>query len=443
MLEKRREMDTLGTGTPIDRFSTSFSGISAKPTPLGRQAEILALEGLLQNGEAPLIVGGVGSGRTALFRAWSERGGDGHQILRVTEASLRLGLREGPSPILQLEDFFEDLAKAKDVLVVFEDLHKLLEDGADGLGDLLRRALVMGQFRFAATTDNAGLARLETQEPDLLARFRPLALPELSIEETVLVLEELRGHLESFHDMKIPDEAMVAAADWGGSYLPSRKLPGAAVDLLDQACAWDLLGGLAPREPFLDPDAVYEPEKELRVDDVAAAVARTGHLRKEWVLASEEERLEALLSEAENFSPETAKTIQEIVAHLQGPAISGCRGHLNLADFPHTDSLTIARLVAEHWAGSSVRLIEVNLVEHEGESGWADLVGRPRNQGPPRSGELATPIRRQKYSVIFVSGISEADKYIQGKLKDAFHTGQLNAPGGDASLQEAIVFARS
>ncbi|MDP6940981.1 MAG: Clp protease N-terminal domain-containing protein [Planctomycetota bacterium] len=440
MLEKRREMDTLGTGTPIDRFSSGFEQSSTKTPPQGRQAEISALEELIQQGEAPLLVGGVGTGRTALFCAWSERGGDGHRLLRVTEATLRLGLREGPDPALQLEDFFEDLSKTEQVLVVFEDIHTLLEGATERLDDPLRRALVAGRFRFAATTDGAGLARLETQEPDLLTRFRPLALPELSVEQTVLVLDDLRGHMESFHDMKISDEALAAAADWAEDYLPSRRLPGAAVDLIDQACAWDILGGMAPREPFLDPDAVYEPNRRLRTEEVAAAVAREGHLRKDWVLASEEERLENLISESNHFSSEMTKAIQEVVQQIQDPATTGCRAVFPMESLSTGDAITLARVLAEHWSGSPARLIELDLVEHEGESGWEDLVGRARKQGPPRRGELATPLRHQKNSVVLIHGFEGADPVVRKKLDSTFESGRLQAPGGEIQLGECVVF---
>ena len=60
---------------------------------------------------------------------------------------------------------------------------------------------------------------------------------EPTVDETVMVLRGLKDRYEAFHRVRIPDEAIVAAAELSDRYIGDRFLPDKAIDLIDQASA--------------------------------------------------------------------------------------------------------------------------------------------------------------------------------------------------------------
>jgi len=69
----------------------------------------------------------------------------------------------------------------------------------------------------------------------LARRFQAIVVPEPTVEDTIYMLEGLRGKYEAHHGVKISDSAIRASANLSHKYIPSRRLPDKAIDLLDEA----------------------------------------------------------------------------------------------------------------------------------------------------------------------------------------------------------------
>ncbi len=68
-------------------------------------------------------------------------------------------------------------------------------------------------------------------------RFAPVFVDEPSAEETIEMLQGLRGRYEEHHNVKFSDEALVAAVKLSSRYVTDRRLPDKAIDLIDEAAA--------------------------------------------------------------------------------------------------------------------------------------------------------------------------------------------------------------
>ncbi len=96
-----------------------------------------------------------------------------------------------------------------------------------------------------ATATPAGYAACKEENESLLSMFEVLELGEPSEDETVRILGRAKDAFESEHSVQINESAIQAAyylaggsgSDAGSAQGRGRALPGAALELLDRACA--------------------------------------------------------------------------------------------------------------------------------------------------------------------------------------------------------------
>ena len=60
---------------------------------------------------------------------------------------------------------------------------------------------------------------------------------EPTIDETITILRGLRENYQTYHGVRITDNALISAATLSARYITDRFLPDKAIDLIDEACA--------------------------------------------------------------------------------------------------------------------------------------------------------------------------------------------------------------
>ncbi|KAH7911543.1 P-loop containing nucleoside triphosphate hydrolase protein [Hygrophoropsis aurantiaca] len=113
--------------------------------------------------------------------------------------------------------------------------------GGQGFGmdadDLLKPALVRGQFRCIGATTLAEFREHIEKDGALQRRFAQVIINEPTITEATTILRGIRERYERHYRVWIMDQAIVTAVNLAHRYLNSRRLPDSAVDLIDEACA--------------------------------------------------------------------------------------------------------------------------------------------------------------------------------------------------------------
>src|ERR671925_1006965 len=201
---------------------------------------------LLRHGKNnPALVGAAGVGKTAIAEGLAQRiaSGDVPLVLRSARvlAVDHVGMRAGTRYRGQFEERIRALtAEATadpDVILFIDELHNLIGQGtalgaAMDAANMLKPALVRGDFRVIGATTNEEYERWILGDPALERRFQKVVIRELGVAETLAILRARKERLERHHNVLISDEALQSSVTLTDRYVTDRMRPDKAIDAL-------------------------------------------------------------------------------------------------------------------------------------------------------------------------------------------------------------------
>jgi len=217
-----------------------------------RDAEVdRVIDILLRHGKNnPTLVGPAGVGKTAIAEGLAQRIAEGRVPLVLRNVRLlsldHVGLLAGTTYRGQYEQrisaLVEETTAARNVILFIDELHNLIGQGtalgaAMDAANMLKPALVRGDFRVIGATTNEEYERWIVGDPALERRFQKVVVRELGAEEALEILQARRERLERHHNVLISDEALRSSVSLTDSYVTDRMRPDKAIDALDEACA--------------------------------------------------------------------------------------------------------------------------------------------------------------------------------------------------------------
>ena len=127
------------------------------------------------------------------------------------------------------------------VILFIDELHLIMAGQNSGGGmdaaNLLKPMLARGKLRCIGATTLAEYRKYIEADAAFERRFAQVLVNEPSVPETISILRGIREKYEVHHGVRILDPALIQAATLAHRYLTSRRLPDAAIDLVDEACA--------------------------------------------------------------------------------------------------------------------------------------------------------------------------------------------------------------
>jgi ATP-dependent Clp protease ATP-binding subunit ClpA len=217
-----------------------------------RDAEVSrVIDILLRHGKNnPTLVGPAGVGKTAIAEGLAQR--IARESVPLTLRKVRLlsldhvSLLAGTTYRGQYEErirvIVAETTAASDVILFIDELHNLIGQGtamgaAMDAANMLKPALVRGDFRVIGATTSSEYERWIEGDPALERRFQKLLVRELGEMETLEILQARKERLERHHNVLISDEALMASVKLTDRYVTDRMRPDKAIDALDEACA--------------------------------------------------------------------------------------------------------------------------------------------------------------------------------------------------------------
>jgi ATP-dependent Clp protease ATP-binding subunit ClpA len=206
---------------------------------------------LLRHGKNnPTLVGPAGVGKTAIAEGLAQRIAAEQvplvlrpvHLLSLDHVALLAGTTYRGQYEERIRAIVAETSAATDVILFIDELHNLIGQGtamgvAMDAANMLKPALVRGEFRVIGATTSEEYERWIEGDPALERRFQKLIIRELGELETLEILHARKERLERHHNVLISDEALRAAVKLTDMYVTDRMRPDKAIDAIDEACA--------------------------------------------------------------------------------------------------------------------------------------------------------------------------------------------------------------
>ncbi len=240
---------------------------------IGRDEEIRRTLHILsrRSKNNPILVGEPGVGKTAIVEGLAHRiiNGDvpdnlkSKIIFALDMGALMAGAKYRGEFEERLKAVIKEVTESDGSVIMFiDEIHTLIGagamEGAMDAANILKPALARGELRAIGATTLNEYQKYFEKDKALERRFQKVFVDEPSQEDAISILRGLKDRYESHHQVRIKDEAIIAAVELSSRYISDRFLPDKAIDLIDESAAKLKL------ELNSMPEALDELERKIR-----------------------------------------------------------------------------------------------------------------------------------------------------------------------------------
>jgi len=220
---------------------------------IGRDNEIMRLMQILsrRTKNNPLLIGEAGTGKTAVVEGLANRIAKNDvpaslkekEILLLDMGVLIAGTKFRGEFEERLKQIMKELERAEGKIILFiDEIHTIIGAGASGdnasdMSNLIKPALTHGEIKIIGTTTLNEYQKYIEKDAALTRRFQTVFVEEPNTDDTLAILRGLKERYELFHNVRISDDALLAAVNFSVRYITSRFLPDKAIDLIDEAAS--------------------------------------------------------------------------------------------------------------------------------------------------------------------------------------------------------------
>ena len=382
----------------------------------------------------PLLVGESGVGKTAIAEGLAQmivKGDAPEPLLDFTIYSLDLGgLLAGTKYRgdfeKRLKGLVNELLNHGESILFIDEIHTIIGAGSASGGvmdasNLLKPLLSSGQLRCFGSTTFQEYREIFDKDRALSRRFQKVDVIEPSPADTYLILKGLREKFESHHNLKFTNTALKAAADLSAKHISDRFLPDKAIDVIDEAGAFQRL---QPKS---------RQKKTIGVTDIELMVSKIAQIPAKTVSSSDRSKLKGLDDQL------------RLVVFGQDPAIDALTSAIKLAraglregerpigSFLFAGPTGVGKTEMSRQLAKllGIPLVRFDMSEYMERHAVSRLIGAPPGYvGFDQGGLLTEAVAKQPHAVVLLDEVEKAHPDIFNLLLQVMDHGTLTDNNG-------------
>jgi len=397
-----------------------------------------------------LMVGDPGVGKTAIIDGLAQEiHADnvpdflkGAEVWGVEIGSLLAGCKYRGEFEEKFEEVINALKTKKNCVLFIDEAHTMMGAGTSGsssldFANMIKPAITSGNLKVIASTTWEEYYESFERDRALMRRFHRVSIGEPDDATTEQILIGISPRLESFHDVMIDTEAMMAAVELSGRYVHDRKNPDKSIDLLDGACAAqrvkdqgtvtvtkDMIMAQVSRVTGVPLDRLQN-ERSLKIVDLESNVKQ--------FLYGQDQAIDTVLERVYiNFSG---------IGNAKKPVASflflGPTG---------TGKTELAKLLATNL---DMQLLKYDMSEYQEKHSIASLIGAPPgyvgfDDGNVGGGKLISDISKNPFSILLFDEIEKAHPDVVNIMLQMLDEAKITSSGGKSvDVKNCIIIMTS
>ena len=403
---------------------------------IGRDEEVERVSQILirRRKNNPLLVGESGVGKTAIAEGLAKLIIEENvpepmldsTVYSLDMGSLLAGTKYRGDFEKRLKGIIAELMTKEKSILFIDEIHTIIGAGAASGGvmdasNLLKPLLSSGQLRCVGSTTYQEYRGIFEKDHALSRRFQKIDVPEPSIDETYQILKGLKSRFEDHHDLKFTNPALKMAAELAARHINDRFLPDKAIDVIDEAGAYQRLQPSSKRK------------KTIGVSDIELVISKIARIPAKSVSSSDKAQLKGL---AEKL---------KMVVFGQDPAIDALSTSIKLAraglrdgskpigNFLFAGPTGVGKTEVSRQLANvlGVELVRFDMSEYMERHTVSRLIGAPPGYvGYDQGGLLTEAVNKQPHSVILLDEVEKAHPDVFNLLLQVMDHGTLTDNNG-------------
>ena len=413
---------------------------------IGRDKEIERVSQILirRRKNNPLLVGESGVGKTAIVEGLAKLVVEenvpepmlGSTIYSLDMGSLLAGTKYRGDFEKRLKGIIAELMKREKSILFIDEIHTIIGAGAASGGvmdasNLLKPLLSSGQLRCVGSTTYQEYRGIFEKDHALSRRFQKIDVPEPSIKETYEILKGLKSRFEDHHDLKFSNPALKIAAELAARHINDRFLPDKAIDVIDEAGAYQRLQPVSKRK------------KLIGVSDIELVISKIARIPAKSVSSSDKAQLRGLADKLKMvvFGQDLAIDALSTAIKL---ARAGLRdGSKPIGSFLFAGPTGVGKTEVSRQLANvlGVELVRFDMSEYMERHTVSRLIGAPPGYvGYDQGGLLTEAVNKQPHCVILLDEVEKAHPDVFNLLLQVMDHGTLTDNNGrKADFRNVIV----
>ncbi|PJD90765.1 MAG: ATP-dependent Clp protease ATP-binding subunit ClpA [Legionella sp.] len=432
-------MSTDNVESPLESYCVNLNKRArlGKIDPLiGRYEEVQRTVQVLcrRRKNNPLLVGEAGVGKTAIAEGLARRIVDGEvpeAINKCVVYSLDLGALLAGTKYRgdfekRLKAVLKQLNEVDGGILFIDEIHTIIGAGAASGGvmdasNLIKPLLANGELKCIGSTTYQEYRGIFEKDKALARRFQKIDIPEPSIEETFEILKGLKGRLEEHHGVKFSTASLRSAAELAAKYINDRFLPDKAIDVVDEAGAYQNLLTANKRRKIIS-----VAEIESVVAKIARIPVKKVSARDKDTMRNLERDLKLLVYGQDSAISALASAIKLSRSGLREPEKPvGCFLFTGPTGIGKTEvTKQLANLLG-------IELLRFDMSEYMEKHTVSRLIGAPPGYvGYDQGGLLTEAVTKNPHSVLLLDEIEKAHPDVFNLLLQIMDHGTLTDTNG-------------